>query len=212
MSTPEADGDERTRQVAAPGGSDPLPVIGWREWAALPDLGIPAIRVKVDTGARTSALHVHGLQLIERDGVQLARFKLMPVRRRVRPSIAAEAPVVRFRDVRNSGGVVQKRATIRTDIVLWGQRWPIEITLARRDRMGYRMLLGRLAIRGRFLVDAGSSYLAGTPPGLDPADPMGAAYPGGAFAPRHRIQTHGYSRAVRPPRFDTGTDSGPEAR
>ena len=135
--------------------------IGWREWLALPELGITTIKAKVDTGARSSALHAFDLERFERAGITLIRFKVHPRQRDTHIAIAAEAPLVEDRWVRNSGGHAQQRPVIRT-LVLWGgPQWPIELTLTNRDVMGFRMLLGREAIRQRFLVDPGRSYLQG---------------------------------------------------
>lgn len=135
-----------------------LPHIGWREWVALPDLGVDAIKVKVDTGAATSAMHVMNLRVVTVDGLQVARFNVHPRQRKRLPSIAAEAPIVDMRLVRSSSGDEELRPVIRTRIELHGKRWPIEITLTRRDQMTFRMLLGRKAVRRRFVVDPGRSY------------------------------------------------------
>ena len=136
-------------------------MIGWREWVGLPELGVSAVKAKVDTGARSSALHVFDLQLFTRRGRRWARFKVHPLQRNRRSEVKAEAPVVDERKVRNSGGAVEKRLVIVADIILGGSRWPIELTLTNRDAMGFRMLLGRAAVRGRFLVHPGRSYIAG---------------------------------------------------
>lgn len=139
------------------------PVIGWREWVALPECGVPAIKAKVDTGARSSALHAHGLTIYHRDQVEIASFEIHPIQRRSVPSHTVEAPIIERRRVTSSGGHQQLRPVVVLDVELLGQRWPIEVTLTRRDSMGFRMLLGRQAIRRRFLVDPGRSYLGGKP-------------------------------------------------
>ena len=136
-------------------------VLGWREWVGFPDLGIESMKAKVDTGARTSALHAFDLRELERDDRVYAAFEIHPEQRRSRPSIAVELPIVGRRRVRDSGGRVEDRPVVELLIELDGQRWPIEVTLTRRDLMGFRMLLGRQAVRGRFVVDPGSSYNAG---------------------------------------------------
>lgn len=138
-----------------------LPVIGWREWVALPDLGVDYIKVKVDTGARTSSLHAFDLEESVRDGVAVVRFMIHPEQRRAHPEVPVELPLVARRRVRDSGGRSELRPVVETEVSLHGQRWPIELTLTRRDAMGFRMLLGRQAIRNRFLVDPGRSYCAG---------------------------------------------------
>lgn len=138
---------------------------------ALPDFDVPAVKAKVDTGARTSSLHAFSLREFQRDGVPWVRFVVHPEQRRARPAIAVEAPVADRRAVRNSGGEEEVRPVIETTIALGAERWPVEITLTRRDAMGFRMLLGRQAIRGRFTVDPGASYLAGRRPRTEPDPP-----------------------------------------
>lgn len=137
------------------------PVVGWREWIGLPDLGIDAIKAKVDTGARTSSLHALDIEEVVRDGVVHVQFQIHPKQRHRKPTVSAELPLVAYRQVRDSGGKSENRPVVETLIRLHGQEWPIELTLTRRDAMGFRMLLGRQAIRGRFVVDPGSSYSSG---------------------------------------------------
>ena len=127
----------------------------------LPEFGVRAIKVKLDTGARTSALHAFGLRPFTRDGRSMIRFEIHPVQRSSAAIVAAEAVVLDERLVRNSGGLEELRPVIRTLIEIGGERWPIELTLTRRDQMGFRMLLGRQALRGRAVVDAGSSFREG---------------------------------------------------
>lgn len=136
-------------------------VIGWREWVALPDFDVPAIKAKVDTGARTSSLHAFRLSVDRVGDMEIARFEIHPHQRSGSDSRRVEAEVVDHRRVRSSNGVVQSRPVIRTTIGMKGQRWPIEITLTSRDEMGFRMLLGRAALRGRFVVDPSRSFLEG---------------------------------------------------
>ena len=140
-----------------------LLVIGWREWVGLPDLGIKSIKVKVDTGARSSSLHAYDVEIFARDGVQWVRFKVHPVQRRTDLEVGAEARVLDFRSVRSSSGKASLRPVIVTRVELRGVTWPVELTLANRDEMGFRMLLGRQAFRHRFLVDGGKSYYGGRP-------------------------------------------------
>jgi hypothetical protein len=141
----------------------PLGVIGWREWVGLPDFGIKLIKVKVDTGARSSSLHVFDLEKFVRDDKSWVRFKIHPVQRKSEETIAVEAEVLEYRSVRSSSGKASIRPVIVTHIELLENTWPVELTLASRDNMGFRMLLGREAFRGRFLVDAGKSYYGGRP-------------------------------------------------
>lgn len=144
---------------------DRRPVTGWREWVALPQLGIVAIKAKIDTGARSSSLHAFDVETFRKGRALWVRFSVHPLQRRIDGAVAAEARVVEHRSVRSSNGMTAERPVIITEVELMGQRWPIELTLANRDEMGFRMLLGREAIRGRLIVDPGRSYLTGRPRG-----------------------------------------------
>jgi hypothetical protein len=144
--------------------SDPnacYPQIGWREWLALPELGIIAIKAKVDTGARSSALHAFDLEPFTESGRPMVRFKVHPLQRNLEVTVEAIAEVVDHRMVRSSHGEESLRPVILTSVELLGQRFEVELTLVRRDAMGFRMLLGRQAIRRRFVVDPGCSYRNG---------------------------------------------------
>ncbi len=145
------------------------PVIGWREWASLPDLRIPAIRVKIDTGARSSSLHATRLSTFERDGQVWVRFRFRPRAEKGVVWSWCEAPSVGTRNIRSSTGDLQRRHVIVTALRLGGETWPIEVSLADRQEMGFEMLVGRTAVRRRFLVDPGRSYLAENPLGGPPA-------------------------------------------
>lgn len=144
--------------------------IGWREWVALPDLGIPAIKAKIDTGARTSSLHAFDLQFYERDGQEWVQFQVHPVQRDNEHTIACEAPLVGHRNVRSSTGHQALRPVIETAITLMGRTWPIEVTLAGRDQMGFRLLLGRRSVRRGFRVDPRRSFYGGVPAEADEED------------------------------------------
>ena len=133
-------------------------IIGWREWVKLPDLGISAIKVKVDTGARSSSLHASDLEFYMRRGKEFARFTVCPIQRSSKKVIKTSAQVLEYRKIKSSNGSISKRPVIVTDIELMGMKWPIEVTLANRDEMGFRMLLGRESFRNHMLVDAGNSY------------------------------------------------------
>lgn len=134
-------------------------VIGWREWVSLPDLDVPAVKAKVDTGARTSSLHAFAIEEYRAGGRDMVRFEIHPHQRSPRGTVRVETEVLDVRLVRSSTGHRQRRLVIQTDVMLLDERWPIEITLASRDAMGFRMLLGRQALRGRFQVDPGRSFL-----------------------------------------------------
>ena len=138
-------------------------VIGWREWVALPDLGVASIKAKVDTGARTSSLHALDVETFSRRGKDWVRFKVYPQQRKSVVELTVEAEVLEYRTVTSSGGHATKRPVILTTVEVVGERRSIELTLASRATMGFRMLLGREAVRGRFLVDPGKSYYGGKP-------------------------------------------------
>lgn len=136
-------------------------VIGWREWVAFPLLGIEGIKAKIDTGARTSSIHAFGIEEFQQEGRAMVRFRVHPFQRDTSETVVAAAPVLERRNVRSSTGHAQLRLVVSTDVELMGLRWPIELTLASRDSMGFRLLLGREATRGRLVVDPGRSFRAG---------------------------------------------------
>ena len=143
--------------------------VGWREWVGLPALGLPLIKAKVDTGARTSALHAAN---VERSGDRVV-LQMHPLQRNTDLLVTCEAEIIDERVVRDSGGHEEPRLVIATDLVIAGKARRIEVTLTNRENMGFRMLLGRTAMRG-LVVDPRASYLTQPPP--EPAA-LKAAYP-----------------------------------
>ncbi|MGB5760081.1 MAG: RimK/LysX family protein [Acidimicrobiales bacterium] len=133
--------------------------IGWREWVTLPRFSPSKIKAKVDTGAKTSSLHAEDLTIFEADGQTLARFRLYPDTESTDGVADVEAPVVEFRTIRSSNGQAESRPVVRTEVELGQQRFEIDLTLTSRTSMGHRMLLGRRALKDRFWVDSGRSFL-----------------------------------------------------
>ena len=149
----------------------PPTLIGWREWIGLPGLGIRAIKAKVDTGARTTALHAVDIHRTEHaDGTHWLAFTVPAGNGH--DVLRVEAPMVEEREIRNTSGVPDPRPVIRTALSIDRRRWPIEITLADRTEMGFDVILGRTAIRRRgLLVNPGRSFLAHPPAGFAPPSP-----------------------------------------
>ena len=136
--------------------------IGWREYVALPGLGLPVLKAKVDTGARTSALHAFKIVPFTRDGREMVRFHVHPVQRRSDIVVICEAPVIDQRMISDSGGHRERRYVIETTLVLNNRRWLIEMTLTNRESMVFRMLLGRTAMQA-LVIEPAESYLLGRP-------------------------------------------------
>ena len=135
-------------------------IIGWREWLALPELQVPAIKAKIDTGARTSALHAFFVEPFTKEGRQMVRFGVHPLQKRLDVEIFCEAPVKDFREVSDSGGHREMRYVIETTILIGDLPRQIEMTLTNRDNMKFRMLLGRTAMQGLQVIPD-QSYLTG---------------------------------------------------
>ena len=146
---------EKTKNIIA---------VGWREWMALPDLGIEHIKVKVDTGARTSALHAFYIDPYIRQDKEWIRFGIHPLQRSKKKVVECKSPVKDRRIVTDSGGHKEYRYVIETLLSMANATWSAELTLTDRDTMKFRMLLGRTALLGRFIVDPSTSYQHGQPP------------------------------------------------
>jgi hypothetical protein len=138
--------------------------IGWREWVELPSLGLPAIKAKVDTGARTSALHAFNLRPFIENDLQRIEFCTHPLQRNTDAVFNCKADVADKRIVTDSGGHKEERWVIKTPLSIGPYTWNIEVTLTVRDNMKFRMLLGRNALKNRAFVDSSTSYLVGKKP------------------------------------------------
>jgi len=136
--------------------------IGWREWLALPELNIPFIKAKIDTGARSSALHAFFVEPFRKDGCEMVRFGVHPLQGREDIEIICESPIKDYRQVSDSGGHQEMRYVIETIAKLGENSWPIEMTLTNRDSMKFRMLLGRTAMKGMTVLPD-KSYFFGRP-------------------------------------------------
>lgn len=134
--------------------------VGWREWASLPSLGIDEIKVKVDTGARTSALHAFEVESFQREGREWVRFRIHPMQSDTSLVKECESPVLDRRQVTDSGGHREERPVIRTEISMGGVTWPLEVTLTDRENMKFRMLLGRTGMQNMTVLP-GRSFLLG---------------------------------------------------
>jgi ribosomal protein S6--L-glutamate ligase len=137
-------------------------IIGWREWVGFPDLNLPLIKAKIDTGARSSALHAINIRTyVSKGGRQRAKFQVHPCQGDNNFLIDCVADIVDLRIVKSSSGHQEKRITISTVVRLGTCDWPIEVTLTNRDQMGFRVLIGRTALLGKYLVDPQKSFLLG---------------------------------------------------
>jgi len=137
---------------------------GWREWVQLPEIGVPWIKAKLDTGARTSSIHAYKIKPFEKDGADWVRFRVRPWQESTDDEVTVECPVHDRRRVRSSSGHVEERFVVRMKIQLVGRAVTVEVTLSNRDQMGFRMLVGRQALRRGFVVDSSSSFLGGRAP------------------------------------------------
>ncbi|WP_151526837.1 ATP-dependent zinc protease family protein [Serinicoccus kebangsaanensis] len=138
-------------------------VVGWREWVQIPQLGVPWIKAKIDTGAKTSALHAFDLRTVERYGRAWVSFSVHPWQASAEDAVTMELPLLDTRSVRSSSGHEEQRYAVLLPLVLGGREVPAEVTLTDRDEMGFRMLVGREALVQGFLVDPAASYAGGRP-------------------------------------------------
>lgn len=138
-------------------------VAGWREWVSLPDAGVDWIKAKLDTGARSSAIHAFDLEALERDGEEWVRFSIHPWQRSDDDVVELVLPVLDRRDVRSSNGAIEQRCAVSMRLALAGRTITTVMTLSNRDEMGFRMLIGREALGQGFLVDSARSYVGGRP-------------------------------------------------
>ncbi len=136
-------------------------ILGSEEWFSFPDLGIPTIKARVDSGAKTSALHAINISPFLKDGNNWVKFDINPIQKNLKTVIHCQAPLVDKRIVKSSSGFREQRYVIQTTLDIGNSSWPIEMTLTNRDSMGFRMLLGREAMSGRVLVDPEQNYLLG---------------------------------------------------
>jgi len=137
-----------------------LKTAGWREWAGLPDLGVKRIKGKLDTGARTSALHVFNLNVFEKEKSEWVTFDIHPIQEN--DELICETCIIPVKDKRiitSSTGHQEHRIIIETTLQVGDESWPIEVSLTNRDQMGFRFLIGRTALEGRIIVDPAGSYL-----------------------------------------------------
>jgi len=137
---------------------------GWREWVQLPDIGVPWIKAKLDTGAQTSSIHAYAVEPFERDGTAWVRFGIRPWQRSDADEVRVECPVLDVRRVRSSSGHVDERFVVSMRLVLVGRSVDAEVTLSNRDAMGFRMLIGREALSRGFIVDSARSFLGDRAP------------------------------------------------
>lgn len=135
--------------------------VGWREWLALPELGLPAIKAKIDTGAKTSALHAFYTKAYKQKGIDMVEFGIHPIQSNIELEVICHAPIKDCREISDSGGHKEMRYVIESNLVIGDHQWPIELTLTNRDTMRFRMLLGRRAMEQRIVVEPGSSFLNG---------------------------------------------------
>ena len=136
-------------------------IVGWREWVSLPELGVNSIKAKLDSGAKTSAMHAWDQEIYDQGNQPWVRFCTHPLQHDLDTSVDCKAPLADHRWITNSGGTREHRFVISTTLEIAGMSWPIELSLTNRDEMGFRMLIGRDAMRGHLVVDPSKSYCMG---------------------------------------------------
>lgn len=139
----------------------PFLIVGWKEWVSLPELGLPLIKAKIDTGAATSSIHAYNISYVTKDGKKFVEYELHPLQKNKKVIIKCVSPLVEYRKVRSSSGKLQTRPVIRTAIKIGNFSWYIDLNLTNRDSMGMRMLIGREALSGRILVNPKHRFLYG---------------------------------------------------
>jgi hypothetical protein len=144
-------------------------IAGWREWVSLPDIGVPWIKAKLDTGARTSAIHAFGIEEYRAGdpadaGAERVRFWVHPWQGSEEDAVAVDLPIHDRRTVRSSSGHEEDRIVVLMGVAIMGRTVTAEMTLSNRDSMGFRMLIGREALRQGFIVDPAESFLGGRAP------------------------------------------------
>ena len=149
-------------------------IVGWREWVALPSLGIARIKAKLDSGARTSALHALRCDRYTEGGAPYVRLHVQPHQRNGEPVRVVETAIIDERTVTDSSGHRERRIVVVSDLALGAERWSIELTITNRDALRFRMLLGRSAMQGHLIIDPDRSYVLGKP---DKAKPKVARKP-----------------------------------
>ena len=142
---------------------NPKPMLGWREWVALPELNIELVKAKIDTGARSSALHAFAIEPYRKGGERWVMFAIHPIQKQTDISIECHAPIKDRRIVSDSGGHKQHRYVIETQLILGKKTIKAEMTLTNRDSMLFRMLIGRTTMSDQFIIDPHASFLQGKP-------------------------------------------------
>jgi ribosomal protein S6--L-glutamate ligase len=139
----------------------PFLIVGWKEWVAIPELELPAIKAKIDTGAATSSLHAYDIKYVSIKGVPYVRYNLHPLQKSKKITRSCLSRLYDKRSVKSSSGLSRKRPVIRVTLKIGNFEWEIEVNLTNRDSMGMRMLIGREALRGKILVNSGHKFLHG---------------------------------------------------